>query len=158
MTHRAVETPVDDSQRAAARVAGFAYLFTFATVVYVNFGIHDRLIVAGNAAETARNILAHERLFRIGIAGDLIYCAGVVVLLTALYVKAVLISRSAPVLSRPGRFLVSHVDVHSRSDCLRFCRIWSLEPQTHTSQRPAPTPLLNSIARPGQLNQMLNVI
>jgi len=31
-------------------------------------------------------ILAHERLFRIGIASDLIDCAGVVVLLTALYV------------------------------------------------------------------------
>ena len=77
---------IDDSQRTAARVAGFAYLITFATVVYVNFGIHDRLIVENNAAETARNILAHERLFRIGIVGDLIYCTGVVVLLTALYV------------------------------------------------------------------------
>jgi Domain of unknown function (DUF4386) len=77
---------VDESQRKAARAAGFAYLITFATVVYVNFGIHDRLIVANNAAETARNIMAHERLFRVGIAGDLIYCAGVVVLLTALYV------------------------------------------------------------------------
>jgi uncharacterized protein DUF4386 len=78
-------SPIDDSQRTAAKVAGFTYLFTFATVVYVNFGIHDRLIVQNNA-ETARNILAHERLFRIGIAGDLVYCAGVVVLLTALYV------------------------------------------------------------------------
>jgi hypothetical protein len=76
----------DESQQTAAKVAGFSYLITFATVVYVNFGIHDRLIVANNAAETALNILAHERLFRIGIAGDLIYCAGVVVLLTALYV------------------------------------------------------------------------
>ena len=76
---------IDDSQRKAARVAGLAYLFTFAIVVYVNFAIHDRLI-ADNAAETARNILAHERLFRIGIVGDLIYCAGVVVLLTVLYV------------------------------------------------------------------------
>jgi hypothetical protein len=78
--------PIDNSQRTAARVAGLAYLITFATVVSVNFGIHDRLIVDNSAAETARNILAHERLFRIGIAGDLIYCAGVVVLLTALYV------------------------------------------------------------------------
>src|SRR5271166_1209539 len=76
---------IDESQRKAAKVAGFAYLITFATVVSVNFGIHDRLIVESNA-ETARNILAHERLFRIGIVGDLIYCAGVVVLLTALYV------------------------------------------------------------------------
>ncbi len=77
---------IDESQRKAARVAAWAYLLTFATVIYVNFGIHDRLMGKGNAAETARNILAHERLFRIGIAGDLIYCAGVVVLLTALYV------------------------------------------------------------------------
>jgi len=76
---------IDESQRKAAKVAGLAYLITFATVVYVNFGIHDRLIVENNA-ETARNILAHERLFRIGIVGDLVYCTGVVVLLAALYV------------------------------------------------------------------------
>lgn len=82
MTHRTIE----QTQRTAAKVAGLAYLITFAIVVYVNFGIHDRLIVAGNAAETARNILAHEQLFRIGIVGDLLYCVGVVVLLTALYV------------------------------------------------------------------------
>src|SRR5437867_7171283 len=67
---------IDESQRKAARVAGFTCLFTTATMVFANFGIHERLIVAGNAAETARNIMAHERLFRISIACDLIYCAG----------------------------------------------------------------------------------
>jgi hypothetical protein len=78
-------TAIDASQRKAARVAGLSYLLTFAIVVLVNFGIHDRLIVDGNAAETARNILAHEAFFRVGIVGDLIYCVGVIVLLTALY-------------------------------------------------------------------------
>src|SRR6266581_2384090 len=77
---------IDESQCKAARVAGFTCLFTMATVVFANFGIHERLIVAGNAAETARNIMAHERLFRISITCDLIYCVGLVVLLTALYV------------------------------------------------------------------------
>jgi hypothetical protein len=77
---------IDESQRKAARVAGLAYLFTLATVAFANFGIHERLIVAGNAVETARNIVVHERLFRISIACDLVYSAGVVVLLTALYV------------------------------------------------------------------------
>jgi hypothetical protein len=76
---------IDQSQRTAARVAGLSYLITFATVVSVNFAIHDRLIVENNA-DTVRNIVGHERLFRIGIVGDLIYCAGVIVLLTALYV------------------------------------------------------------------------
>src|SRR5271165_568826 len=90
---------IDESQRKAAKVAGIAYLITFATVVYVNFGIHDRLIVANNAAETARSILAHERLFRVGIAGDLIYCAGVVVLLTALYVIFEPVSRGLALLA-----------------------------------------------------------
>ena len=77
---------IDNSQRTAARVAGFTCLFTMAIVVFANFVIHERLIVAGNAAETARNIMSHERLFRLGIACGLIYCAGLVLLLTALYV------------------------------------------------------------------------
>ncbi len=67
-------------------------------MVYVNFGIHDRLIVE-NSAETARNIRAHERLFRIGIVGDLFYCAGVVVLLTALYVILKPVSRGLALLA-----------------------------------------------------------
>ena len=77
---------IDASQRKAARVAGFAFLFATAIVIVANYGISFRLIVPGNAAETARNIAAHESLFRLNIACDLIYVAGVVVLLAALYV------------------------------------------------------------------------
>jgi len=90
--------PIDESQRKAARVAGFAYLITLVTVVYANFGIHDRLIVTSNA-ETARNIVEHERLFRIGVAGDLIYCAGIIVLLAALYVVLEPVSRGLALLA-----------------------------------------------------------
>jgi len=95
---------IDESQRKAARVVGFAYLFTLVAVVYANFGIHDRLIVGSNA-ETARNILAHERLFRIGVAGDLIYCAGIIVLLTALYVVLEPVSRGLALLAAFWRFV-----------------------------------------------------
>jgi hypothetical protein len=37
---------IDESQRKAAKVAGFAHLIRFASVVYVKFGIPDRLLVA----------------------------------------------------------------------------------------------------------------
>ena len=47
-------TTVDESQRKAAKVAGFTYLFTLPFVVFANFAIHDRLLVPGNAAETPR--------------------------------------------------------------------------------------------------------
>jgi hypothetical protein len=76
---------IEPAQQTAAKVAGLTYLFALCAVVFAQFRIHARLFVEGNAAETARNIKAHERLFRIGIACDLIYCVGVVVLLTALY-------------------------------------------------------------------------
>jgi hypothetical protein len=76
---------IDASQRKAARVAGCFYVLTFAIVAAVFFGIDERLMI-GDAAQIAHNIVAHERLFRIGIAGDLVYEAGLLALLTALYV------------------------------------------------------------------------
>ncbi|MEN3339064.1 MAG: hypothetical protein V7647_2740, partial [Acidobacteriota bacterium] len=77
---------IDDSQRKAARIAGLAYLLSFVTVVSVNFGIFARLIVRADPAQTARNILAHETLFRVGLVGDILYCIAVLVLSAALYV------------------------------------------------------------------------
>ena len=77
---------IHESQRKAARIAGFAFLFAMAIVVLAYYGISTRLIVPGNAAETARNIMAHETLFRINIACNLIYVVSVVVLVAALYV------------------------------------------------------------------------
>jgi hypothetical protein len=77
---------IDESQRKAARVAGFTFLLAIAIVILANYGINFRLIVPGNAVDTARNILAHETLFRLNIACNLIYVVNVVVLLTALYV------------------------------------------------------------------------
>jgi Domain of unknown function (DUF4386) len=96
--------PIDNAQRTAARVGGLSYLITFAIVVYVNFGIHDPLI-GENKAETARKILAHEQLFRIGIVGDLIYCAGVVVLVTAIYVILRPVNRGVALLAAFWRLI-----------------------------------------------------
>jgi hypothetical protein len=77
---------IDQSQREAARVAGFTFLLAMAIVVLANYGINFRLIVPGNAVDTARNIVAHETLFRLNIALNLMYVMSVIVLLTALYV------------------------------------------------------------------------
>jgi uncharacterized protein DUF4386 len=96
---------IDESQGTAARIAGLAFPISFVTVVAVNFGIFARLIVRGNPAETVRNILAHETLFRIGVAGDIIYCVGIVVLLTALYVILKPVSQHVALLAAFGRLV-----------------------------------------------------
>jgi len=68
---------IDESQRKAARVVGAMYLFGF-VAVFNEVYVRGRLIIDNNAAETARNIIAHERLFRLGIAIDLIEMASMV--------------------------------------------------------------------------------
>ena len=76
---------IDNSQRTAAKIVGISGLLTVAIVVFANYVLLNPLIVPGNAVETARNIVAHETQFRITAVCFLIYSAGVVVLLAALY-------------------------------------------------------------------------
>ena len=76
---------IDNSQRTAARVVGFLYLFTNATAIFA-FSVRGKLIAARDAAQTATNILASERLFRIAIAAELVTVVGVLVLVWGLYV------------------------------------------------------------------------
>ena len=77
---------IDNFQRTAAKIAGWSGLLTFAIVVFGNYVLLNPLVVPGNAAATAQNILAHQTQFRITVVCFLTYSLGVIVLLTALYV------------------------------------------------------------------------
>ena len=79
-------TEPDAIQRRWARVVGFSYLFALVPSIFAEFYVSGRLIVSGNAIATAQNIIAHERLFRLGIASNLLVFAADVVLVTALYI------------------------------------------------------------------------
>ena len=77
---------IDESQRKAAIVVGFSYLFAMATAVFADVYARGNLIVANEAAETARNIMANERLWRLGIASYVLCLLTDVALIAALYV------------------------------------------------------------------------
>jgi hypothetical protein len=76
---------IDDSQRRAARIAGVTGLLAVIIVVFGNYALLGPLIVPRDAAETARNIIAHQRQARLALICFLLYGANVVVLLAALY-------------------------------------------------------------------------
>ncbi|MBZ5492540.1 MAG: DUF4386 domain-containing protein [Acidobacteriia bacterium] len=76
---------VNESQRKAAKAAGILYLFTILIANLTEFYVRGCLIVRGDALHTVGNIAAHEQLFRIGIAGDLVMLAASVMLVVALY-------------------------------------------------------------------------
>jgi len=90
---------IDESQRKAAKVVGLTYLLALAPAIFAEFYVGGQLIVSNNAAETARNIMAHERLFRLGTASNLSVFALDVVLITALYVVLKPINRSLALLA-----------------------------------------------------------
>ncbi len=62
------------STRPRAGITGVVYLLYFLTAVFAVLFIRG-LVVSGDAAATANNILAHERLFRLSVAVGLIATA-----------------------------------------------------------------------------------
>lgn len=85
---------IDESQRKAATVVGVAYLCALPSAIFAEFYVGAHLVVSGDAAQTARNIMAHERLFRLGTASNLTVFAVDVVLIIALYVVLMPVNRS----------------------------------------------------------------
>src|SRR5437588_9185135 len=85
---------VDNAQRTAAKIAGVTGLVAFGLVVFGNYVLLDPLIVPGNAADTARNILAHQTQFRVALTCFIAYGIGSVVLLSALYTILAPVNRS----------------------------------------------------------------
>jgi len=95
---------IEPSQRSAARVAGLTYLLALPPAIFAEFFVLGRL-VSNDAAETARNIVAHERLFRLGIASNLGVFALDVVLIAALYVTLKPVHRGLALLALLWRMI-----------------------------------------------------
>jgi hypothetical protein len=97
------------SPQLAARIAGAAYLITNATAEFNLFFVRPRIFVAGDAARTASNIMAHAQLYRLAIIMDLLTVAGVVVLNVALYELLAPVHRSLARLAAFWRLVESSI-------------------------------------------------
>ena len=67
-----IERVTEWSPRARARLAGGFEALEGLTSAFGQVNVLGALIVIGNAAATATNILAHEALFRLGFASSLL--------------------------------------------------------------------------------------
>ena len=72
--------------RRMARAAGAFYLLTIVTGLFAEVFVRGRLVVRDDAAATAANIVAHEPLYRLGLAADLVMLASYVAVTLLLYV------------------------------------------------------------------------
>jgi hypothetical protein len=89
----------EGSPRLKARMAGACQLLEAVTAAFGEVVIPGKLVVAGNAAATAANILGHERLFWLGFASSLIGVAFHIVWALLLYELLKPVNRSVSLLA-----------------------------------------------------------
>jgi Domain of unknown function (DUF4386) len=95
MTSRALES----SPQTYARIGEILYLFIIVAALFGEEFVRDRLIVLGDAAATANNILGSETLFRVGLAGEMLTCVCDVALAMILYVLLKPVSKNLALLA-----------------------------------------------------------
>ena len=93
-----MERIAEVSPRLKARIAGLCYVLMLPTGGLAMF-VRGRLVVKGDAAATAANILAHETLFRLAFAGDLLVVAIYIVFTALLYDLMKPVNRSVSLLA-----------------------------------------------------------
>jgi hypothetical protein len=93
-------TPVTEtSPQVYARIGGLLYLVIIIAGTLGQLFIRGRLVMSGDAAATAGNILAAPSLWRLGIAGDLVMHACDVFVMWALYLLLRPVSRNLALLN-----------------------------------------------------------
>jgi hypothetical protein len=120
------------SPQTYARTGGVLYLFIIVAALFGEAFVRGTLIVEGDAAATASNILGSETLFRVGLAGEMLTCVCDVTLAVILYVLLEPVSRPLAMLG--AFFRLTFIAVYSVAKlfeiaALVLLRRTDLEPQ-----------------------------
>jgi hypothetical protein len=108
----------DASPRTQARIAGVFYVVTGTTAMIGEMLVRGRLIVGGDAAATAANILSHASLWRAGGVADLVAAAGDATLALLFFVLFAGVSR--PIALLAAFFRLIHVALLAMITLLHF--------------------------------------
>jgi hypothetical protein len=102
------------SPRTKGRLAGAVYLLYVIAGVYAQTFISDRLVVFGDAARTASNILANQSLYRLGFTVYLLEMAGQIATVVLFYQLLKPVSRTGAMLAAAFELTGCGIKIFSR--------------------------------------------
>lgn len=106
----ATENQISDvPQRQAAIVAGLGLLIMAIAAFFANFSVVQGLVVPGDAAKTASNIIANQMLFRFGMAGFVVVLICDVLVAWALYLFLKTVNQSLSLLAAIFRLVYTAI-------------------------------------------------
>lgn len=97
------------SPMAYARFAGLLYLIITVFAIIAHFYVPAELIVAGDAATTASNIMENESLFRIGIGSEVIILLSEIILSIILYVLLAPVNKTVSLVAAVSRLTMTAI-------------------------------------------------
>lgn len=98
-TSPTIPQSIEPEQRSAAKLAGALYLVAMALSIFGESFVRGRMIVPHDAVRTAANIVSAERLFRLGIIGDLLVYVCDILLIWGLYVVLKRVNKNVALLA-----------------------------------------------------------
>jgi len=107
-----------NSIQRTARLAGFLYLLVSLLAIFGILYVPSKLIVPGDAATTADNLLTSESLFRLAIASGLLASIGMALVVLVLYQLLKPVNRTASRLMVVFVLLAVPIDMLNRSNQL----------------------------------------
>ena len=120
------------STKTTARIAGLLYILIFVSAGFSEGFVRATLIVPGDAAATAANILASEGLFRLGVVSDLIAFSADAIVAVLLYVLLRPVNRTLALVAAALR-LVAHPAIASINMLNQFMALQLLTDPEYTT-------------------------
>jgi hypothetical protein len=109
-----IDRTADMSPRTKGRYAGAVYLLYVIAGIFAQVFVSEHLIVFGDAAKTASNILANQSLYRLGFTVYLLEMAGQIATVVLFYQLLKPVSRTGAMLSAAFELTGCGIKIFSR--------------------------------------------
>jgi hypothetical protein len=106
------------SPKLYARIGGVLYLYIILAGIFVELFVRGKLVVSGDAAATAGNILAHETRWRIAFSAEVLWLACAVALTMIFYVLMRVVNRNIALMG--AFFALMSIAVEAMSTLFHF--------------------------------------